>query len=104
MNGSLTKEQFKILAQYEPNMRTAKYSQYCRMLKTNELKEIDAIVKEVTGNGGNTNLNCQSCVYELMLNAANLYFPAKEEMEKKKVVAKAKTAPRKGKTKVNTSK
>ena len=74
----LSKEQLDALAPYESYMRTAVKSNWSRYPGRVALQEMHRIVEEVTGRTRPLNVNCQSCVLNLLRDCGTIYFKAKE--------------------------
>lgn len=74
----LSKEQLDALAQYESYMMTAVKSNWSRYPGRDALQEMNRILEDVTGKTRPLNVNCQSCVLNLLRDCGMLYFKAKE--------------------------
>ena len=74
----LSKEQLDALAPYESFMRTAVKSNWSRYPGRDALQEMHRILEEVTGRTRTLNVNCQSCVLNLLRDCGTIYFKAKE--------------------------
>ena len=74
----LSKEQLDALAQYESYMMTAVKSNWSRYPGREALQEMHRILEEVTGKTRPLNVNCQSCVLNLLRDCGTIYFKAKE--------------------------
>lgn len=74
----LSKEQLDALAPYESFMRTAVKSNWSRYPGRDALQEMHRILEEVTGRTRPLNVNCQSCVLNLLRDCGTIYFKAKE--------------------------
>ena len=74
----LSKEQLNALAPYESYLRTAVKSNWSRYPGRDALQEMHRILEEVTGRTRQLNVNCQSCVLNLLRDCGTLYFKAKE--------------------------
>lgn len=74
----LSKEQLDTLAPYESYMMTAVKSNWSRYPGRDALQEMHRILEEVTGKTRPLNVNCQSCVLNLLRDCGTLYFKAKE--------------------------
>lgn len=74
----LSKEQLDALAQYESYMMTAVKSSWSRYPGRDALQEMHRILEEVTGRKRPLNVNCQSCVLNLLRDCGTIYFKAKE--------------------------
>lgn len=77
----LSKEQLDALAPYESFMRTAVKSNWSRYPGRDALQEMHRILEEVTGRTRPLNVNCQSCVLNLLRDCGTLYFKAKSAKE-----------------------
>lgn len=74
----LSKEQLDALAPYESYMMTAVKSNWSRYPGRVALQEMHRILEEVTGRTRPLNVNCQSCVLNLLRDCGTIYFKAKE--------------------------
>ena len=74
----LSKEQLDALAPYESYMMTAVKSNWSRYPGRDALQEMHRILEEVTGRKRPLNVNCQSCVLNLLRDCGTIYFKAKE--------------------------
>ena len=74
----LSKEQLDALAPYESYMMTAVKSNWSRYPGRDALQEMHRILEEVTGKARPLNVNCQSCVLNLLRDCGTIYFKAKE--------------------------
>lgn len=74
----LNKEQLDALAPYESYMMTAVKSNWSRYPGRDALQEMHRILEEVTGRKRPLNVNCQSCVLNLLRDCGTIYFKAKE--------------------------
>ena len=74
----LSKEQLDALAPYESYMQTAVKSNWSRYPGRVALQEMHRILEEVTGRTRPLNVNCQSCVLNLLRDCGTIYFKAKE--------------------------
>lgn len=74
----LNKEQLDALAPYESYMQTAVKSNWSRYPGREALLEMHRILEEVTGRTRPLNVNCQSCVLNLLRDCGTIYFKAKE--------------------------
>lgn len=77
----LSKEQLDALAPYESFMRTAVKSNWSRYPGRDALQEMHRILEEVTGRKRPLNVNCQSCVLNLLRDCGTIYFKAKSARE-----------------------
>ena len=74
----LSKEQLDALAPYESYMMTAVKSNWSRYPGRDALQQMHRILEEVTGRKRPLNVNCQSCVLNLLRDCGTIYFKAKE--------------------------
>lgn len=74
----LSKEQLDALAPYESYMMTAVKSNWSRYPGRVALQEMHRILEEVTGSKRPLNVNCQSCVLNLLRDCGTIYFKARE--------------------------
>lgn len=74
----LSKEQLDALARYESYMLTAVKSNWSRYPGRDALQEMNRILEDVTGRKRPLNVNCQSCVLNLLRDCGTIYFKAKE--------------------------
>lgn len=74
----LSKEQLDALAPYESYMLTAVKSNWSRYPGRDALQEMHRILEEVTGRKRPLNVNCQSCVLNLLRDCGTIYFKATE--------------------------
>ena len=74
----LSKEQLDALAPYESYMMTAVKSNWSRYPGRDALQEMHRILEEVTGRKRPLNINCQSCVLNLLRDCGTIHFKAKE--------------------------
>ena len=74
----LSKEQLDALAPYESYMMTAVKSNWSRYPGRDALQEMHRILEQVTGRKRPLNVNCQSCVLNLLRDCGTIYFKAKE--------------------------
>lgn len=79
----LSKEQLDALAPYESYMMTAVKSNWSRYPGRDALQEMHRILEEVTGRTRPLNVNCQSCVLNLLRDCGTIYFKAKSAKEVK---------------------
>ena len=77
----LSKEQLDTLAPYESYMLTAVKSNWSRYPGRDALQEMHRILEEVTGRKRPLNVNCQSCVLNLLRDCGTMYFKAKSAKE-----------------------
>ena len=77
----LSKEQLDALAPYESYMMTAVKSNWSRYPGREALQEMHRILEEVTGRTRPLNVNCQSCVLNLLRDCGTIYFKAKSVKE-----------------------
>lgn len=77
----LSKEQLDALAPYESYMMTAVKSNWSRYPGRDALQEMHRILEEVTGRTRPLNVNCQSCVLNLLRDFGTIYFKAKGAKE-----------------------
>lgn len=70
----MKKNNSKFLKDYEADLITALFYQYCRQIPTSTLMEIDRIYTEETGKTLKTNYSCSHCVLRLMRQMAIVYF------------------------------
>ena len=77
----LSKEQLDALAPYESYMLTAVKSNWSRYPGRDALQEMHRILEEVTGRKRQLNVNCQSCVLNILRDCGTLYFKAKRAKE-----------------------
>ena len=77
----LSKEQLDALAPYESYMITAVKSNWSRYPGRDALQEMHRILEEVTGRKRPLNVNCQSCVLNLLRDCGTIYFKAKSAKE-----------------------
>ena len=87
----LSKEQLDALAPYESYMMTAVKSNWSRYPGRDALQEMHRILEEVTGRTRPLNVNCQSCVLNLLRDCGTMYFKAKSAKEVE--LSKADAAP-----------
>ena len=74
----LSKKQLDALAPYESYMMTAVKSNWSRYPGRDALQEMHRILEDVTGRTRPLNVNCQSCVLNLLRDCGTIYFKAKE--------------------------
>ena len=74
----LSKKQLDALAPYESYMMTAVKSNWSRYPGRYALQEMHRILEEVTGRKRPLNVNCQSCVLNLLRDCGTIYFKSKE--------------------------
>ena len=84
----LSKEQLDALAPYESYMLTAVKSNWSRYPGRDALQEMHRILEEVTGRKRPLNVNCQSCVLNLLRDCGTIYFKAKEDAKPVELVDK----------------
>ena len=70
----MKKQNVKYLKNYEQDMITALFHQYCRQIPTSTLMEIDRIYAEETGKTLKTNFSCSGCILRLMKETGKIYF------------------------------
>ena len=87
----LSKEQLDALAPYESYMMTAVKSNWSRYPGREALQEMHRILEEVTGRTRLLNVNCQSCVLNLLRDCGTIYF--KEKSVKEVELSEADAAP-----------
>lgn len=75
---TFTDKQMRSLAKYERELRTAYYSQWARGMAKEGLEEIHAIYGSATGSERRLNVNCATCILELLTDCGRLYFAQKE--------------------------
>lgn len=84
-----TKEQFKVLEQFEKHFKTAVSSNWSRNPGAAGLQVIHSIFTTATGEKIRLNVSCGQCILNLIRDCGKLYFKDKEERTKedaKKVV------------------
>lgn len=87
----LTKEQLKILEQYEQHFTTAIRSRYARYPGAAAIHTIHKIYCEATGVKIPLHASCSTCVFRLLVDCGSLYFKDKEELEKSQEVKPKRT-------------
>lgn len=70
----LTKEDLKILSNYESNFKTAINANYTRNIPTKELEILANIYKRVTNTTNKICLNCSTQVLALITKLGKLYY------------------------------
>lgn len=70
----MKKGNVKYLKNFEKDMITSLFHQYCRQIPTATLMEIDRIYTEETGKTLKTNYSCSNCILKLMKAIGKVYF------------------------------
>lgn len=75
----LTEDQYRALAPFEQNMRTALHSNYARNPGRRATLDMQDIYNEVTGARLRVNVGCGTCILNLLKDVGRIYFADKEE-------------------------
>lgn len=80
----LTDQEFSILAKYEEQFTIARRSHYARGIGRIAAEAIHSILCKATGKETRLNASCSSCIFNLLIDAGNLYFSEKTAREAEK--------------------
>lgn len=78
---ALTKEQFEILKQFEPQLDTALNSSFLRGVDKQKFDIIKGIYLDVTDSKEEIKIGCAACVMNLFAKTGVLYFRYKESLK-----------------------
>lgn len=79
---TFTKEQLKLLSQFEGNFHTAIHADWSRAIGKSGTELLSSIWKDATGDSSPVNSNCSHCVLALIKKVGAAYYRDIEEMEK----------------------
>ena len=78
-------KQVELLSKYEPVFNTVTYQQYKRGTTAKQNEFIADMLENVTGKPANRNFSCNSCLYNLWLSVARIYYSSVEALKNNKV-------------------
>ena len=78
-------KQVELLSKYEPVFYTVTYQQYKRGTTAKQNEFIADMLENVTGKPANRNYSCNSCLYNLWLSVARIYYSSVEALKNNKV-------------------
>ena len=78
-------KQVELLSKYEPVFNTVTYQQYKRGTTAKQNEFIADMLENVTGKPANRNYSCNSCLYNLWLSVARIYYSSVEALKNNKV-------------------
>ena len=78
-------KQVELLSKYEPVFNTVTYQQYKRGTTAKQNEFIADMLENVTGKPANRNFSCNSCLYNLWLSVARIYYSSVEALNNNKV-------------------
>ena len=73
-------KQVELLSKYEPVFNTVTYQQYKRGTTAKQNEFIADMLENVTGKPANRNFSCNSCLYNLWLSVARIYYSSVEAL------------------------
>lgn len=78
-------KQVELLSKYEPVFNTVTYQQYKRGTTAKQNEFIADMLETVTGKPANRNFSCNSCLYNLWVSVARIYYSSVEALNNNKV-------------------
>ena len=78
-------KQVELLSKYEPVFNTVTYQQYKRGTTAKQNEFIADMLENVTGKPVNRNFSCNSCLYNLWLSVARIYYSSVKKNKNNKV-------------------
>ena len=78
-------KQVELLSKYEPVFYTVTYQQYKRGTTAKQNEFIADMLENVTGKPANRNYSCNSCLYNLWLSVARIYYSSVEALKNNNV-------------------
>ena len=78
-------KQVELLSKYEPVFNTVTYQQYKRGTTAKQNEFIADMLENVTGKPANRNFSCNSCLHNLWLAVARIYYSSVEALKNNKV-------------------
>lgn len=78
-------KQVELLSKYEPVFNTVTYQQYKKGTTAKQNEFIADMLETVTGKPANRNFSCNSCLYNLWVSVARIYYSSVEALNNNKV-------------------
>lgn len=78
-------KQVELLSKYEPVFYTVTYQQYKRGTTAKQNEFVADMLENVTGKPANRNFSCNSCLYNLWVSVARIYYSSVEALKNNKV-------------------
>lgn len=78
-------KQVELLSKYEPVFNTVTYQQYKRGTTAKQNEFVADMLETVTGKPANRNFSCNSCLYNLWVSVARIYYSSVEALKNNKV-------------------
>lgn len=79
----MTEEQYKELTEYETQLRTAAYSNFCRFITLERKQRLSELYAEIFKRKSNMMNGCGTCALREMKEMGLLYFKEKEIRDRK---------------------
>lgn len=77
-------KQYSILKEYEPQMTTAKNSNYVRALGSQSREKLAVVYKEIFNRESGFPSGCGSCILKNLKELAEVYFEFQEKLKSRK--------------------